>query len=124
MPSPPALPGVNLAVLSGALSRPAERRTLPKTGVELVTLDLTVRAPGRPADTVPVAWFDAPAWADTLDVDDRIVVVGRVNRRFFRHRGGTASRTEVVAASVVRAGHPKRAAAAVRRALDHLAELA
>lgn len=119
-----AIPGLNLVVVTGTLSRPAERRTLPKTGVDLVTLDVTVRAEGRAADTVPVAWFDPPAWATELDVEDPVVVVGRVSRRFFRGARGTESRTEVVAETVVRGSHGKRAAAAVRSALDRLADVA
>jgi single-strand DNA-binding protein len=51
-----------------------------------------------------------------LDVDEEVVVLGRVRRRFFRTGGGTQSRTEVVADQVVLCRHSKKAAAAIERA--------
>lgn len=113
----------NLAIVVGSLSRPAELRTLP-SGTELAALDVTVQHADGPADTVPVSWFDAPAWAAALDVDDRVVVIGRVRRRFFKAGGVTASRTEVVASTVVRARQARRAATALRAALDRLVDAA
>ncbi len=64
-------------------------------------LDVTVRSDEGPAESVPVAWFEAPAAADGGTVGDEVVVVGRVRRRFFRAGGATASRTEVVATTVL-----------------------
>ncbi len=64
----------------------------------------------------------APASAGDHDVDERMLVVGRVRRRFFRSAGGTQSRTEVVAEAVVNARHTKRAAAALDRAQARLTE--
>lgn len=61
-------------------------------------------------ERVPVAWYDArrpPALTD----GDAVVVVGRVRRRWFRSGGATASRTEVVASVVARAGSPRAATA-------------
>ena len=52
------------------------------------------------------------------------MVVGAVRRRFFRAGGATASRVEVEAAVVARAGDRRRTAAARRKAealLDALA---
>jgi single-strand DNA-binding protein len=107
------LAGTNLAVLVGVLSRDAEVRALP-SGDHLVALEVTVRPEGGPADTVPVAWPDAPAEAGRWPAGEEVLVTGRVRRRFFRAGGSTQSRTEVVADRVV----PTRRAATVDRALD------
>ena len=111
------LPGTNLVVLRGVLSRDPEARALP-SGDAVVAYDVSVRpepSSGEPsrAESVPVAWFDPPAAASAMVAGDDVVVVGRVRRRFFRAGGATASRTEVVAARVV----PARAPAKVRAAL-------
>jgi single-stranded DNA-binding protein len=92
---------LNVAVIEGRLARPAELRTLP-SGSQLVSLEVTVRPDVGPAETTPVACFDAPAWVADLDADAPVVVVGRVRRRFFRADGTTQSRTEVVAEHVLR----------------------
>jgi single-strand DNA-binding protein len=104
--------GTNLAVLAGTLSRSPEARQLP-SGDTLLALDLTVRTEGSPGESVPVAWFAAPADALAWTAGDDVVVVGRVRRRFFRAGGATQSRTEVVATTVV----PARRGAAARKAL-------
>lgn len=111
----------NVVVLIGRLARPAETRQLP-SGDRLVAYEVTVERPGERAETVPVVWVNAPASAGDHDVDERMLVVGRVRRRFFRAGGGTQSRTEVVAEAVVNAKHGKRAAAALQRAQSLLAE--
>ena len=111
--------GMNVVALAGRLSRPAEHRVLP-SGDELVAYEVTTPGRGEErADTVPVVWFGAPASASTLDVDTKVVVVGRVRRRFFRAGGSTQSRTEVVADAVVPARNGRR----VRAALDAAAGL-
>ena len=110
---------MNVAVLKGRLSRPAAERVLP-SGDRIVNLEVSVREDGRPTDTVPVAWFDAPPTAAGLDIDTEVVVVGRVRRRFFRAGGTTQSRTEVVADTVVPATQAKRVEAALRRAREAL----
>jgi|SRR5579864_2784422 len=110
----------NVAVLIGRLARPAEPRDLP-SGDRLVQYEVTIPNETGRAESVPVVWFAAPASAGDYDVDERVVVVGRVRRRFFQAGGRTQSRTEVVAESVVPARQAKRAEAAVekvRRALD------
>jgi len=112
---------MNVVVLIGRLARPAEIRELP-SGDRLVAYEVTVERPGERAETVPVVWVGAPASAVDHDVDARLLVVGRVRRRFFRAGGSTQSRTEVVAESVVNARHAKRVAAAVERARGRLAE--
>ncbi|MDQ3640554.1 MAG: single-stranded DNA-binding protein [Actinomycetota bacterium] len=111
----------NVVVLIGRLARPAETRELP-SGDRLVAYEVTVDRPGERAETVPVVWVGAPASAGDHDVDERLVVIGRVRRRFYRAGGSTQSRTEVVAEAVVNARHSKRAAAALQRAQDRLAE--
>ena len=110
---------MNVVALTGRLSRPAEQRVLP-SGDRLVAIDVTVARDEAPAEGVPVVWFGAPASAGDLDVDERVVVVGRVRRRFFRAEGRTQSRTEVVADAVVPSRHAKRAKAALAAAADRL----
>ena len=97
---------MNLVVLQGRLARPAELRQLP-SGSQLVNLELTIRPPEGPAETAPIVWFDAPAWASTLEQDASVLVVGRVRRRFFKAGGATQSRVEVVARRVIRASSTK-----------------
>lgn len=111
--------GTNLAVLNGTLSRAPEARPLP-SGDSVVALELTIRSPDRPSESVPVAWFAAPAAALEWEAGEGLVVVGRVRRRFFRAGGATQSRTEVVAESVVPARRSASARKAVRAALEAL----
>ena len=112
---------MNVVALAGRLSRPAEEKVLG-SGDRLVALEVTVPREGERAETVPVVWFGAPASAATLDVDQPVVVVGRVRRRFFRAGAVTQSRTEVVADAVVPAGQRKRVEAALHRAQASLSE--
>ena len=109
----------NVALLIGRLARPAEPRDLP-SGDRLVQYEVTIPSETGRAESVPVVWYDAPASAEDYDVDEKVVIVGRVRRRFFRGAGGTQSRTEVVADAVVPARQTKRAAAAVERARQAL----
>jgi len=109
----------NVALLIGRLARPAEPRDLP-SGDRLVQYEVTTPSETGRAESMPVVWFDAPASAEDYDVDEKVVVVGRVRRRFFRAAGGTQSRTEVVADAVVPARQRKRALAAVERARQAL----
>ncbi|MGI8686730.1 MAG: hypothetical protein ACR2MO_16850 [Acidimicrobiales bacterium] len=108
-------------VLRGRLTRPAALRCLP-SGDQLVALEVSIRREGERADTAPVVWPDAPAAATALDVDQEVVVVGRVRRRFFRAGGSTQSRTEVVADVVVPVTQTRRAKAALAKALARLEE--
>src|SRR5438105_1993823 len=97
----------NVVTLVGRLARPAEQRELP-SGDRLVAYELTVPRPEERAESVPVVWFAAPTRAAELDIDEEVLVVGRVRRRFFRSAGGTQSRTEVVADAVVPTRQAKR----------------
>jgi single-strand DNA-binding protein len=110
---------MNVVCLAGRLSRPAQERVL-ESGDRLVALEVTVPREGERAETVPVVWFGAPASAASLDVEQAVVVVGRVRRRFFRAGAVTQSRTEVVAEAVVPAGQAKRVQAALDRARQRL----
>jgi single-strand DNA-binding protein len=110
---------INLVVLSGVLARPAQDVELP-SGSRLLSLEVTVRREEGPAEPVPVAWFDPPAWATSLDAGAGVVVTGRVRRRFFRAGGITQSRTEVVASKVVRSTAPSRVAALMAEAIAAL----
>lgn len=109
----------NVVVLCGRLTRPAALRSLP-SGDQLVALEVSIRREGERAETAPVVWPDAPASAATLDVEQEVLVVGRVRRRFFRAGGSTQSRTEVVADVVVPTSQGRRARAALANALARL----
>ena len=111
----------NLVVLVGRLARPAERRELP-SGDHLVAYEVTVARPGARAEGVPVVWPEAPPSAADYDVDDLVLVVARVRRRFFRAGGSTQSRTEVVADVVVPTRLAKRARAALAAARGRMEE--
>ncbi len=108
---------MNVVILRGRLSSAPAIRTLP-SGDELVSFEVTTPPPGDGrAESVPVAWLDAPRRARDIPAGTEVVVTGRVRRRYFRAGGVTASRTEVVADVVVPSGQRSRAARAVARAL-------
>lgn len=113
----------NVVVLQGLLARPAADVQLP-SGDRLVSLEVTVRRDGGPAEPVPVQWADPPAWAATLDTGTAIAVLGRVRRRFFRAGGVTQSRTEVVAARVVKGSARAKVQALVDEAIRLLGDTA
>ena len=128
-----AEPGLNLAVIWGTCSAPPEIRTL-ESGSRLASL--AVRTPahasgrrGRTASTaaatsVPVTVWDPPAWIETLDAGDAVVVVGSVRRRFFATRSGArGAKAEVEAATIARATD-RRLEQAGTRAAAALASLA
>ena len=110
---------LNVVVIAGVLARPARDVALP-SGSRLLSLEITVRRAEGPAETVPVTWLDAPAWATALDEGMPVVVSGRVRRRFFRAGGVTQSRTEVVAARVARAGATSRVRSMLEEAVTQL----
>jgi single-strand DNA-binding protein len=112
------LAATNVVALVGRLARPPEFKELP-SGDRLVAYEVTVTREGERAEGVPVVWFGAPASAADHDVDDAVVVIGRVRRRFYRAGGATQSRTEVVADNVV-AARGKRATAALAAACARL----
>lgn len=91
----------NLVVLRGTLAGDPRTRELP-SGSVITQFDITTRDDGG-TQSVPVAWFDAPATGRDLAAGTDVVVVGSVRRRFFKAAGATQSRTEVVAERIVAA---------------------
>lgn len=106
----------NVAVIVGELSSPPDIRLLD-SGSRLVRLQMRTGAEGGGLTSVPVAVWDPPAAVAGLEEGDAVVVVGRVERHFFKMRdGGTGSRVEVVATTVAPAGDRRRTGAALRKA--------
>ena len=118
---------VNIAVLRGAISVPPEVRAL-KSGRKIATLAVRTKAGDGHNTSVPVTVWDTPAWLETLEADDDVLVVGRVRRRFLRTAAGTSgARTDVEAESLAPARDRRRLAALLRRVdreLDPLDETA
>src|SRR3546814_20389934 len=85
--------GTNLSILVGTLTRAPEARTLP-SGDTVLALELSVRPEGGPAESVPVARFDAPPAVLEWPSGQELAVVGRVRRTFFRAGGATRSTTD------------------------------
>jgi single-strand DNA-binding protein len=102
----------NLVVLRGSITREPVVRDLPSGG-SVTQLELNTIVGGR-STSVPVAVHDRSV---TVAVGDQVVVVGQVQRRFFRVGGVTQSRTEVIAARVVKATRRS----AVDRLIDDVA---
>ena len=119
--APAPLEAVNLAVVRGAVSSPPEVRLLPSE-TKLVQLQVTTRL-AEETLSVPVACWSAASWVEELEPGDEVVIVGRVRRRFFRAAGATASRVELDADVVARAGDRRRVRAALRRVSGALAVL-
>jgi hypothetical protein len=113
------VPDLDLAVLVGTLSSDPSTTELA-SGSRLVRYEVTVRGSAG-TDTVPVAWFD-PGRPAALCAGDRVAVVGRVRRRFFRAGGATRSATEVLAAWVGRSTATTRLVAALEAARTVLDE--
>jgi single-strand DNA-binding protein len=111
---------LNLAVIAGTCSSPADVRVLPSEEV-LVQLQVTTRLDGR-AVSVPVAVLRPAAWVENLDTGDEVVVVGHVRRRFFRAAGATASRVEIEAEIVAR-GRDRRRRQSLRRRIEQALEV-
>lgn len=116
---PAGTAGTNVAVLRGHLSSPPRTRGLA-SGDRLVSLEVTTRVDGGPAESVPVAWFGAPDPLPAWDDGQEVLVVGRIRRRFFTAGAATASRTEVVATTVVPAGRRAAVAKALAGALARI----
>jgi single-strand DNA-binding protein len=115
--------GLNLVLLDGELSSQPVERELP-SGDRLVNLEITIRSAPDRAESVPVVWLDPPAAVAQWARGRRVVVLGRVRRRFFRASGSTQSRTEVVAERVVPAGQGRRVRSLVNRARNTIDSVA
>ena len=108
--------GVNVSVLAGPCSGPPEVREL-ESGRRLASLAVRVPSTNGRATSVPVTVWEPPAWVETIDAGDPVVVVGRVHRRFFRTAvGATGARVEVEAEVIAKGGDRRRRAALRRRA--------
>jgi single-stranded DNA-binding protein len=115
-------PSVNLSVVCGPCSTAPEVRVL-ESGTRLATLSVRCPAAGgadQRVTSVPVTVWDPPAWVETLEPGEIVVVVGRLRRRFYQRPGGVGSRVDIEAASIGRARERRRVDAAVRRALAAL----
>jgi hypothetical protein len=106
---------VNLSVLCGACATPPEVRVLG-SGSRLATFSLRCPTADDRATSVPVTAWDPPAWLEAVEPGERLVVVGRLRRRFFQRPGGVGSRVDVEADIVGRARDRRRLDTARRRA--------
>jgi single-stranded DNA-binding protein len=113
---------VNLSVVCGPCSTAPEIRVLG-SGARLATLSIRCPGDGERATSVPVTVWDPPAWVETLEPGESVVVVGRLRRRFYQRPGGVGSRVDVEAELVGRARDRRRIEAALRRALATLESL-
>jgi single-strand DNA-binding protein len=114
---------LNLAVVRGSCSSVPDVRELT-SGRVIAVVQVTTRPDGGPAISVPVVVWDPPAWVEDLDEGDEVVAVGRVRRRFYQAGGAAASKVEIEADLVAKAGDKRRVGAALRRARDVLETLA
>jgi single-stranded DNA-binding protein len=120
---PDDLPAVNLSVLCGPCSTAPELRVLG-SGTRVASLAVRCPAGDERATSVPVTVWDPPAWVESLEPGDPVVVVGRLRRRFYQRPGGVNARVDVEAELIGRARDRRRRDAAVRKAeaaLDALA---
>ena len=106
----------NRAVLRGTVTSEPKVRELP-SGSTVTNVEVTTRGESLTA-TVPVVVHDR---AVTVAPGDEVVVVGHVQRRFFRAGGVTQSRTEVVATQLVPARRTRTAERALAAAVAILA---
>jgi hypothetical protein len=105
---------MNIVVLQGTVREEPLTHTLA-SGKDALSFELSVCAPTGEATRVPVVVINARV---DVRLDDELVVIGGVRKRFFRVASATQSRTEVVAAKVV----PVRRRAQVQRALEQAIE--
>jgi hypothetical protein len=105
---------LNLAVVLGPLSTTPDVRTVP-SGARVASFSVRTRAREH-TTSVPVSWWDPPAWIEELAPDDELLVLGTVRRRFFRTATGPGSRVALEAAFVGPPGRRQRAS--VRRRIE------
>ena len=120
--APDDLPTVNLTVVCGPCSGAPELRVL-ESGTRLASLAVRCPAGGDRATSVPVTVWDPPAWVESLQPGDAVVVVGTLRRRFYQRPGGVGSRVDVEAELIGRARDRRRIDAALRKAESALDEL-
>ena len=103
----------NLVLLRGTITNEPVERTLA-SGDTVTHVELSTEVDGRSV-TVPVA---VPDRAVTVGAGDTVVAVGHVRRRFFRAGGVTQSRTEVVAAELIKASRRRTVQRAIEGVID------
>jgi len=67
-----------------------------------------------PATSVPVAVWDPPAWLESIDQGDELVVAGCLRRRFYRSANGRLGARVELEASLVGRGADARKLRRVR----------
>jgi single-stranded DNA-binding protein len=87
-----------------------------ESGTRLATLAVRCPAGDDRATSVPVTVWDPPAWVESLEPGDVVVVVGKLRRRFYQRPGGVGSRVDVEAESIGRARDRRRLDAALKKA--------
>lgn len=114
---------INLAAVHGTLTNEPVRRELAD-GTMIVHFDVNTvveREGHRVNVAVPIAWRNpALSAVGALVVGDDVVVIGRIERRFFRSGGHTQSRTEVVADRCLPARRTKTVRSALAAAVTTL----
>ncbi len=109
---------MNIVLLRGTLSSDPVTRVLPSEQ-RVCSLEVTTRPVSGPASSAPVAWMDPPDCVGFVKGDE-VVVTGVVHRRFFRTPTGMQSRTEVVAAQVLKGTDKRKVAAAIKKVMAPL----
>lgn len=104
----------NVVLLRGTITSEPICRTLP-SGDTVTQLELSTKVDGR-TTSVPVAVHSDRV---TVIAGDEVVVTGHVSRRFFRAGGVTQSRTEVIAAEVLKRTRKRT----IERAIEGLVDL-
>ena len=106
---------INIVVLVGEVTSPPVSRELP-SGSVVSTFDIaTVTDVGRVS--VPIS---LEGETEVAVVGAEVCVVGIIRRRFFRSGSSVASRTEVVAESVIPMRRRAQVRKAVQKATDNL----
>ena len=102
----------NLVVLVGSIVADPTIRDVPDGAAWQFDVVTTIPSErGTRRATVPVNWLEPPSRdIESLRAGEEVIVVGSIQRRFFRVGGVTQSRTEVVPDRVV----PLRRRATVR----------
>lgn len=113
--SAPDTSAINVAVIRGVVSSEPKVRELP-SGTTVTNVEVTTHLDDA-TTSVPVVVHDTPV---RVRQGDAVVVTGHVSRRFFRAGGVTQSRTEVVAATVVKSSRRRSVDRAVAAAIARI----
>ena len=88
---------INLGVVRGTCSDAPDVRELT-SGRRLATVSVRVKTGEEPATSVPVTIWDPPGWVETIEAGEELLVVGRVQRRFYRSAAGATAAKVIVSA--------------------------